>query len=70
MVEPDRVTDDLGGKRYPWLAESSRRHRPTLSAACQLDDAFSPANQCVGMALPGRLGAGMCERQRHHAVPA
>ena len=35
-----------------------------------LDDAFSPANQCGRMALPGRPGAGMCERQRHHAVPA
>ena len=39
MVEPDGVTDDLGRKAVSVVAESRGRHRPTLSAARQLDNA-------------------------------
>ena len=40
MVEPDCVTDDLWRKTGSVVATSRARHRPTLSAARQLDNAL------------------------------
>ena len=54
MVEPDGVTDDLGRKAVSVVAESRGRHRPTLSAARQLDNAILPISPPIADALNRR----------------